>query len=494
MTLRKSGPIESGQRFFLTYVFREISRRRRQFVVISLGLAAGIALVVTVTAASAGVKRAQADVLHALFGIGTDVSVTKAPSTPPSGTHGLHAPSSGARGSGVAGPSLEFGAKPKPLNLLGVAPDLGVLDASAVRAILRLSGVAGAAGGLKLSDIAITIPSRAQVQSGHIPPSATGSSSTVDGVDVTRLGLGPLASGTVIRGRPLAAAEATANVAVVDSGYALANGLKVGSTITISDQRFKVIGIIRQPQGGGAADVYIPLERAQALARYRGVSLAGKVDVIYVRARSASAISRIQREISRLMPSATVTSSGTLARAVSGSLASAASLANDLGRWLAISTLITAFGVSGLLTLSAVGRRVREIGTLKALGWRSRRVVAQILGELAVVAGFGAIVGIALGFGGAALVTAAAPRLSATVAQSPGSTPPQDVSLNAAGIQRHVAPGAVHTVAVHLTASVTVGAIALAVLLALAGVLVSGALGGWRAGRLRPAEALRSVA
>src|SRR3984957_12206519 len=64
---------------FFTYLRRELRRRMRQAVFISLGLALGIGLVITVTAASAGVKDAQGTVLHALYGVGTDVTVTKAP-------------------------------------------------------------------------------------------------------------------------------------------------------------------------------------------------------------------------------------------------------------------------------------------------------------------------------------------------------------------------------------------------------------------------------
>lgn len=480
--------------FFLTYLRREISRRRRQFVVIGLGLAVAIALVVTVAAASTGVKDAQETVLHALFGIGTDITVTKGPTAPSSGSGGLRAPGQGAGGSG--GQGFSPGSKPAPLNLLGVAPDLGVLESPSMRSISRLGGVAAAAGGLSLSDVKLTVPSRAQLRAdaGRLPPSALGSNFTVDGLDLGKQSLGPYGSSTLIRGRTFAAADGGSNVAVVDSGYAIANRLTMGFTIAIAGQRFRVIGIVRQPQGGGAADAYIPLERAQALARYRGRNLDGKVNVIYVRARSAADISGVQREISKLLPSATVTTSATLANAVSGSLAGAASLARDLGRWLAIAALLAAFAVASLLTLAAVARRVRELGTLKALGWRSRRIVAQIVAELAVVGAIGAIIGVALGFGGAALVAAVAPRLSATVAQSPGSSPPQDVSINGSGIHRFVAPGAVHTVAVHLAAPVTLAAIALAVLLALAGALIAGAVGGWRAGRLRPAEALRQVA
>src|SRR5580692_8237357 len=70
--------------FFLTYLRRELRRRMRQAVFIAIGLAIGIGLVITVIGASNGVKAAQAKVLRALYGIGTDVTVT-ASAKPPSG-------------------------------------------------------------------------------------------------------------------------------------------------------------------------------------------------------------------------------------------------------------------------------------------------------------------------------------------------------------------------------------------------------------------------
>ncbi len=64
---------------FVTYLRRELRRRMRQAVFIALGLALGVGLVITVTAASAGVRNAQGTVLHALYGVGTDVTVTRTP-------------------------------------------------------------------------------------------------------------------------------------------------------------------------------------------------------------------------------------------------------------------------------------------------------------------------------------------------------------------------------------------------------------------------------
>ena len=67
---------------FFTYLRRELRRRMRQAILIAFGLAVGIGLVITVTALSAGVRNAQGTVLHSLYGVGTDVTVTQAPAAP----------------------------------------------------------------------------------------------------------------------------------------------------------------------------------------------------------------------------------------------------------------------------------------------------------------------------------------------------------------------------------------------------------------------------
>jgi hypothetical protein len=86
-----------------------------------------------------------------------------------------------------------------------------------------------------------------------------------------------------------------------------------------------------------------------------------------------------------------------------------------------------------------------------------------------------------------AVTAALAPPLTASTgsaAAGPGGP---------AGRFARPAASAAHTVSVHLSAPVTLGAVALAVLLAVAGGLIAGSLGGWRAVRLRPAAALARV-
>ncbi|HXL93051.1 MAG TPA: ABC transporter permease [Streptosporangiaceae bacterium] len=469
--------------FFLTYLRREMRHRIRQVTFIAVGLAVGIGLVVVVTSAATGVKNAQAAVLHALYGIGTDITVTTAPGTASSTAHG-----SGAFSPGKASEIVD--------QLTGGS--LGLIDESFVARIARLPGVADAIGGLAgQTDTRLTVPSLSQLGPGGRPPASALNPVTffVDGVGPAGTRLGPYASGTIGSGRGLRASDATARVAVVDSSYAEAHKLKVGSAIAVAGKSFTVIGTISQPPTGGApADVYIPLAVDQQIGMGPyGAGLRSRVDTIYVAAASSADIAAVREEISALLPAATVSTSASLASAVTGSLASTASLANDLGRWLAIAVLLAAFAVASLLTSAAVGRRVREFGTLKALGWRSRRIVAQVLGEALVMGIAGAILGVAAGLGGAAVISAIAPPLSATVGADPGGPVPQNVTFNGGGRTSSTPAGYYHTVTVHLTAPVTLTVIVLAVLLALAGGLVAGALGGWRAARLRPAAALASV-
>jgi ABC-type antimicrobial peptide transport system permease subunit len=505
---------------FLTYLRRELRRRVRQATMIATGLALGIGLVITVTALSAGVSNAQGQVLHSLYGEGTDITVTKAPAA------GAGTGSFGFRGSFGTQQRPAAGTKIDVDNLSNLA--LGSISTSSVTSVGQLSHVAAAAGGLTLTDVKVT---------GKIPPINTGGGGpgggsggggglggggggdggggggnfrgslspttfTVDGVDLARGALGPLSNGRLASGRTFSASDSDANVAVVDANYAAQQKLKVGSTVTVAKKSFKVIGIVSVPASSGSTDVYIPLARAQALA-----GMKNSVNTIYVAASSAANIGGVTREISARLPGTTVTNSSDLAKELTGSLSSTSSLANNLGRWLAIAVLAAAFLLASLLTMSAVSRRVREFGTLKALGWRSRRVIGQVVGEAVVIGVAGGALGVGLGFLGSTLVTHLSPPLTASLGQTTGSATPGGArtfggpgggfggppGAGFGGRFRQLAGTAEHAVTVHLTAPVTAGAIAAAVILAIAGGLLAGALGGWRASRLRPAAALARV-
>ncbi|MGI8447829.1 MAG: ABC transporter permease, partial [Streptosporangiaceae bacterium] len=417
---------------FFTYLRRELRRRIRQAIFIALGLALGIGLVITVTAASSGVKDAQATVLHSLYGVGTDITVTQTPTAGSGGPTGF-----GFRGRVGSQSRPASGTKIDIDRLASVGQ--GTLSSASVTSVGQLHNVSGAAGALSLTDAVITGKIPAINTSGGSGGGTGGgfgggsggsgggggsfggsfkfSSFTVSGVDLSTGALGPLSSAKLKSGRTFASSDATSNVAVVNSDYATQKKLSIGSTVTVAKTSFKVVGIASA--GSDASDVFIPLARAQALA-----SLKGKVNTIYVAASSASNISGVAKEISGTLPKATVTTSSSLASEVTGSLSSAFSLANNLGKWLAIAVLIAAFLLASLLTMAAVARRVREFGTLKALGWRSRRIIGQVMGESIAIGIIGGVAWVALGLAGAALVTKLAPPLTASVGQTTGSATP----------------------------------------------------------------------
>jgi ABC-type lipoprotein release transport system permease subunit len=512
---------------FFIYLRRELRRRMRQVIFISLGLAIGIGLVITVTAASAGVAQAQGAVLHSLYGVGTDITVTKAPAGGSGGPFGFRVRGSTGTGTGARPTRPAPGTKFSRSVLLNRA--LGPISTTSVTSISGLHGVAAAGGALALTDLSIsgTVPNvpaggggggfgggggggtGGGGGGGGFASSFSTNTFTVNGTQLTAGEVGPLSSSKITSGRTFTSADASSNVAVVDSSYAKQNKLTTSSKINVGGTSFKVIGIVKQPQGGSPANVYIPLGRAQALA-----GMKNQVNTIYVAASSATMISSVSKQIAHVTPTATVTTSSDLASEVTGSLASASSLARNLGKWLAIAVLAAAFLLASLLTISAVSRRVREFGTLKALGWRSRRIVGQVLGESVTIGIIGGLGGIVLGFAGAALVSRLAPPLTATAGLTTGSATPGGARAFAGGGPpgggggfggggggggggfggfRRLAADATGAVTVHLNAQVTLTAVALAVALALAGGLIAGGFGGWRAARLRPADALARV-
>jgi putative ABC transport system permease protein len=514
---------------FFTYLWRELRRRARQAIFIAIGLALGIGLVITVTAASAGVKNAEGSVLHSLYGVGTDITVTKAPAAGSAG----NGSSFGFRGTfGGSGKKAAAGTKVDQ-NTLSASPTLSSMSTTSVTSISKLTNVAAAAGGLTLTDRTVdgTIPAFSSSGSGSTSGGFGGGnggsgggsfsgnfntdSYSVTGVDIANGELGPLSTGTISSGRTFATADNSKDVALVEASYATSEKLKVGSTIEVGNSKgtatkFTVVGIVTEPSGDSPSDVYIPLTQAQTLA-----NLAGKVNTVYVSASSSSDIDAIAAKIKTTVSGSTVTDESSLASEVTGSLSSASSLANSLGKYLAIAVLIAAFLLASLLTMSAVSRRIREFGTLKALGWRSRRVVGQVMGESIAIGIIGGIVGVGLGFLGAQLVDHFSGSLSASLGTTTGNATPGGAARFAgggggfggggtfpttgtgtrgagSGFTRAAADTA-STVAVHLSAPVTLTAILLAVGLAVLGGLIAGAFGGWRAARLRPAAALSKI-
>jgi ABC-type antimicrobial peptide transport system permease subunit len=476
---------------FFTYIYRELRRRHRQALLTALGLAVGVGLVVAVSAYAAGVGEAQEEVLQSLYGVGTDITVTRAAEE------------------GTGGPA-EFGMNPGEREEQGerfsrdrVMTSRGqqMIAEDRIDQIAALDDVAAAAGGLTLTvmhvegEFAEMVPGQGEGQAfgeGETPEAMPSQAPievetySIAGIDVAQQSIGPLSSAEIVDGRTFASDETDAKVMLVESGYAQQNDLAVGDTLKIDGVKFEIVGLLTS--SSGTSNLYIPLARAQKLADEDGVSH------IYVQADSAENIPAVQESIETVVPTATVTTADDLAEQVSGSLSSASQLADQLGTWLSAAALIAAFLVASLLTVSSVSRRVREFGTLKALGWRSRRIVSQVLGESLVQGVAGGLIGAVIGVAGAWLITRFSPALEASVGTTAAEAMGPGMAMGAGmGDAAREALTAASTVTVELGAPVSAQLVLMAVGLAVAGGLLAGAFGGWRAARLRPADALRRI-
>jgi len=214
-------------------------------VVVASGLALGIALVIVVSSVSSGMEKAQGKVLQSLYGLGTDMTVTKAAA----------AQSTSDR------PRFDFDAddgdsdKEQSSDRVMVQ-GFQTLASSTVAEVDAQKGVADSVGGLSLQVIRIN----GQFTRGQFkqdPNSGGGrqggpgggqgapqgrveggganfdvNNYSVYGTDVTKPALGPLTSSKITSGRTFKAAETDAKVVVADSAYAKEKKYKVGSTFS----------------------------------------------------------------------------------------------------------------------------------------------------------------------------------------------------------------------------------------------------------------------
>lgn len=237
-------------------------------------------------------------------------------------------------------------------------------------------------------------------------------------------------------------------------GDLLADDLKkkVGDTLEIQSSPFTVCAIYHGGSGLQAAAVIMPLDQLQELS-----SLQGKVSTFDIRLRPAPAgesqgnyLKRAQTQIEAALPGLRAVPAAERAHNNQFvQLAHASAWGTSL-----VALLIGILSVTNTMAMS-VYERTREIGILRALGWRQRQVLLLVQFEAAALGLAGGLGGIALGWCTLHLL-AAMPQTASVVSAS-------------------------------LPVSILAEALGIAVL---AG-LIAGALPAWRASQLSPMEALR---
>ncbi len=329
----------------------------------------------------------------------------------------------------------------------------------------------------------VVVPQQTITQVLNPPTTNTQTSSyTVAGVDPSNPNSGlittaQLTKGTWFTGSP-------ANEILVSSAYANTNSIKVGQTWTINKVGYKVVGLVNPTLTGDTSDIYFDLATLQGSS-----SQPNRINEVLVKVKSSKDVDAVAAAMRKKLPGATVLTSKNLASQVNGSLLNAKKLANDLGVALGIIILLATLLIAALLTLSSVAKRVREIGTLRAIGWSRGRAVGQILAEMFGIGVLGAAIGVGVGLGVCALINAVGPKLSYTVAGATvGASSDSGLLLHAT-----TTAAAVMTRTLRLHTSISGLTVIAAVVIAIVGALVAGLAGAWRAARLSPTEAQRDI-
>ncbi|RIK37956.1 MAG: hypothetical protein DCC57_21235 [Chloroflexi bacterium] len=219
----------------------------------------------------------------------------------------------------------------------------------------------------------------------------------------------------------------------------------VGDTLSLYGNRYKVVGITQTGVAYEDSGGMLALQEAQRLmARPRTVTF------IFVDVKEPAQAAAMVEVINRRFPEARASLSSEFAQNT-----------NDINNMTAMTDAIRflALLVGGIVVantmIMSIYERTREIGTLRAVGWRRRRILGQILQESLLLCLLAGLLGSALGV------------------------------LLLTGLTS--IPGVARMMQASWRVEIFVSAIGIALLLGLLG----GLYPAWRASRLQPVEALR---
>jgi putative ABC transport system permease protein len=285
-----------------------------------------------------------------------------------------------------------------------------------------IRGGFGSASTLTLTDAAAIADDSVVPDAKAVAPTTTSQGSlTVGETNWTSQLVGTTSAWDEVRSRSLASGrffssaevDGSADVVVLGPDTAselFAVGDPVGQSVTVAGQQLTVIGVL-DPSGastsGSSEDdlALVPIGTAKVLSG----STSSSVSTIYVEATSSDTLSAAYQEINALLLNLHgVADTADFSIATQDSLVETANSTNRtltvlLGGIAAISLLVGGIGVMNIMLVS-VTERIREIGLRKALGATPRLIRRQFLVEASVLGLAGGVVGVLIGYVGAAVL------------------------------------------------------------------------------------------
>lgn len=322
---------------FLTLVLKNPFRNRTRATLAIVGIAVGIATIVALGMITVGLQTATTSTLHA-----------------------------GAAEITVA-----------PTGSNAIASTGGTLNESLATNLLSISGVQSTAGILRgyanVTRLRGANETTANVLVNGIDSSQTG----LEGIDITNGTSFTNGSNQVIVGKTLAP---------------LLN-LTVGSNLNLFGTNFTVVGIYDTGDLITDSEAFIPLNTMQNVTNSNG-----KISIISVKVASNANVTTVSQAIENAYPNQLITSTAAdQANLISSSL-NTVNTATSAISLLAI--FIGGIGIINVMIMS-VFERTREFGVLKAVGWRSRRILTMVLLESIILTLTAFVVGLVLGYIGA---------------------------------------------------------------------------------------------
>lgn len=224
----------------------------------------------------------------------------------------------------------------------------------------------------------------------------------------------------VVNGRTISQEDENSASKVCLLGQTVAENLfgsadPVGSIIRIKKIPFTVIGVMERkgqsPQGQDQDDtLFVPLRTAQRnLVRSQR---SGIVGAILVKAKSKEVIDKAESEIQSLLNQRhRITNSKepdfttrNLSEILAVAEKSAKAMSLLLGSVASISLIVGGIGIMNIMLVS-VTERTREIGIRMAIGAKKNDILLQFMTEAVLLTMLGGLIGIALGTGGATIVS-----------------------------------------------------------------------------------------
>jgi len=189
----------------------------------------------------------------------------------------------------------------------------------------------------------------------------------------------------IIEGKPLTSNHQM----LLGKMMAAAMNKGVGDTIELGGSRFKVVGIFESGAGWMEMGGIISLRDAQNM-----MGKPHKVSLYMVKVHDPAQAAEIVAAINTTNPEVHASLAGEFA----DSMPDMATMDVMLGSISFLAIVVGGVGVMNTM-LMAVLERTREIGVLRALGWRRRRILGMILQEAVWLGILGGLSGILIAFG-----------------------------------------------------------------------------------------------